>query len=184
MLDMKLSVDEVEVIGEITNLLIQSIEDNNIEKYKSSESRLIKLGFLNDGNNKLSVVELYAILNYLVWATRELCVYGIGRIELTPETRYIIKNLQAKINYLLNKKIASEFVYFDYDESVSTIANNQQKIIFDRLGNKYEQITLYPTILKKFKEDNCNIKMVLCNDDKAILIPEYKAYYIYQKQIM
>ena len=107
MLSIKLSDNEVDVIGEITDLLLQSIEENATEKNIGSKKRLIKLGFLNDGDNQLSVVELYAILNYLIWATRELHVFGMGRIELTQETRKIINNLQSKINYALNKKLSS-----------------------------------------------------------------------------
>ena len=183
MLNIKLSDNEVDIIGEITDLLLQSIEENDIEKHIGSKRRLIKLGFLNDGDNQLSVVELYAILNYLIWATRELHVFGIGRIELTQETRKIVNNLQAKINYALNKKLSSEFIYFDYDDSIDVIVEKKRRIVHDKLGDKYEQITLYPPIFKKFKEDNCYIKMVLCNDDKIILIPEHKTYYIYQEQI-
>lgn len=183
MICIKLSDNEVDIIGEITDLLLQSIEENNTEKIIGSKRRLIKLGFLNDGDNQLSVVELYAILNYLIWATHELYVFGIGRIELTPEVRHIIKNLQAKINYALNKRLSSEFIYFDYDESVATIAEKERRIVHDKLGDEYEQITLYPPLFKKFKEDSCYIKTVLCNGDKIILIPEYKTYYIYQEQI-
>ena len=183
MFNFELNNDEANIINEIATLFLEGISENNIKIEETSINRLVKFTFLDPGDSEFSIIDFYSILVYLTWAMRNVSIRYTGKFDVNDDNSTIIKKLRAKINYLLNNKLKSEFIYFDYEDYIETIHNNQQKVIIDKLGTNYEKIKLYPPVYKKFKEENCKVKYVLCREDKAILVPEYGQYFVYQEKI-